>query len=66
LIAADKTGRACRSEPPYVDVILRRHEAATGNPAVLIETGVAFGPLALRRASEAAPVKAGPGARARQ
>jgi DNA modification methylase len=64
--AADKTGRACRGvelEPPYVDVILRRYEAATGNPAVLIETGVAFGPLALRRANEAAPVKAGPGAR---
>jgi hypothetical protein len=55
LIAADKTGRACRGvqlEPPYVDVILRRYEAATGNPAVLIETGVAFGPLALRRARE--------------
>ena len=67
LIAADKTGRACRGVelvPPHVDVILRRYEAATGNPAFLIETGVAFGPLALRRASEAAPVKAGPGARA--
>jgi DNA modification methylase len=67
LSAADKTGRACRGvelESPYVDVILRRYEAATGNPAVLIETGVAFEPLALRRASEAAPVKAGPGARA--
>jgi hypothetical protein len=67
LIAADKTGRACRGaelEPPYVDVILRRYQAATGNPAVLIETFVAFGPLALCRESEVASVQAGPGARA--
>jgi hypothetical protein len=45
LSAADKTGRARRGvelEPHYVDVILRRYEAATGNPAFLIETGVAF------------------------
>ena len=40
----------------YVDVIVRRYEAATGNPAVLVETGETFEPLALRRASEAAPV----------
>ena len=34
LIAADKTGRICRGaelDPLYVDVILRRYEAATGN-----------------------------------
>ena len=55
LIAADKTGRVCRGvelDPLYVDVILRRYEAATGNSAVLIETGEAFEPLALHRASE--------------
>ena len=42
LIAADKTGRVCRGvelDPLYVDVIVRRYEAATGNPAVLVETG---------------------------
>jgi DNA modification methylase len=34
LIAADKTGRICRGaelDPLYVDVVLRRYEAATGN-----------------------------------
>ena len=33
LIAADKTGRVCRGvelDPLYVDVIVRRYEAATG------------------------------------
>jgi hypothetical protein len=41
-IAADKTGRVCRGadlDPLYVDVIVRRFEAATGNQAVLVETG---------------------------
>jgi DNA modification methylase len=58
-IAAEKTGRVCRGvefDPCYVDVIVRRHEAATGNPAVLVETGEAFDVLAARRAGEAAPV----------
>jgi DNA modification methylase len=58
LIAADKTGRVCRGielDPLYVDVIVRRYEAATGNPAVLIATGEAFDLLAGRRSSEAAP-----------
>ena len=35
LIAADKTGRVCRGvelDPLYVDVILRRYQAATGSP----------------------------------
>jgi DNA modification methylase len=56
LIAADKTGRICRGvelDPLYVDVIARRYEAATRNPAVLIETGEAFDALAARRAREA-------------
>ena len=59
LIAADKTGRVCRGvelDPLYVDVIVRRYEAATGNPAVLIETGETFELLALRRASQAPPI----------
>jgi DNA modification methylase len=59
LIAADKTGRVCRGvelDPLYVDVIVRRYEAATGNPAVLVDTGEALDLLAARRAREAAPV----------
>ena len=59
LIAADKTGRVCRGvelDPLYVDVIVRRYEAATGNPAVLVDTGEALDLLAARRATEAAPV----------
>jgi DNA modification methylase len=47
--AADKTGRVCRGvklDPLYVDVIVRRFEAATGNQAVLVETGETFEALA--------------------
>jgi DNA modification methylase len=42
LIAAEATGRVCRGvelDPLYVDVIIRCYEAATGDPAVLVETG---------------------------
>ena len=59
LIAADKTGRVCRGielDPLYVDVILRRYEAATGEPAVLVETGERFEALAARKFREATPV----------
>jgi DNA modification methylase len=59
LIAAEKTGRVCRGveiDPLYVDVIVRRYEAATGEAATLIETGETFELLALRRASETAPL----------
>ena len=55
LIAADKTGRLCRGvelDPLYVDVIVRRYQVATGNPAVLIETGEAFELLAARRSRD--------------
>jgi DNA modification methylase len=58
LIAADETRRVCRGgelDPLYVDVIVRRYEAATDNPAVLIETGETFEALAARRPTEAAP-----------
>ena len=60
LIAADKTDRVCRGielDPLYVDVIARRYQAATGNPAVLIETGEAFEALGARRSCEAAPAR---------
>jgi DNA modification methylase len=59
LIAADKTGRVCRGvelDPLYLDVIVRRYEAATGAPAVLVETGETFEALAVRRALEQEPV----------
>ncbi len=58
LMAADKTGRICRGvelDPLYVDVIVRRYETATGNDAVLVETGETFEELAARREGEAAP-----------
>jgi DNA modification methylase len=59
LIAAEKTGRVCRGvelDPLYVDVTVRRYEAATGDPATLFETGETYEALGARRASEAAPV----------
>ena len=59
LIAADKTGRVCRGvelDPLYVDVIVRRYEAASGQEAVLVDTGETFKELEARRAVEAAPV----------
>jgi DNA modification methylase len=58
LIAADRTGRVCRGvelDPLYVDVIVRRYEAATDNPAVLVETGETYQALEVRRAMEVAP-----------
>jgi DNA modification methylase len=59
LIAVETTGRVCRGvelDPLYVDVIVRRCEAATGNPAFLVETGETLDLLGARRSSEAAPV----------
>jgi DNA modification methylase len=59
LIAADKTGRVCRGvelDPLYIDVIVRRYEAAAGAPAALVETGETFQALGARRGREAAPV----------
>ena len=59
LIAAEATGRVCRGvelDPLYVDVIIRRCEAATGDPAVLVETEETFQALGARRGREAAPV----------
>jgi DNA modification methylase len=59
LIAADATGRVGRGvelDPLYVDVIVRRYEAATGKPAVHVETGETFAALTARRAREVAPI----------
>jgi DNA modification methylase len=58
LIAPEATGRVCRGvefDPLYADVIIRHCEAATGDPAVLVETGETFQALGARRGSEAAP-----------
>jgi DNA modification methylase len=57
LIAAGSTGRVCRGvelDPLYVDVIIRRYEAASGEAGVLLETGETFAALAQRRARERA------------
>ena len=59
LIATETTGRVCRGvelDPLYVDVVIRRYKAASGEPAVLIETGEAFDVLAARGTEEAAPL----------
>ena len=52
LIAAEATGRVCRGvelDPLYVDVIVRRYEAATGEAATLIDTGETFQALGANR-----------------
>lgn len=53
LIAAEKTGRACRGieiEPRFVDVTIRRWEAFTGQEAVLEATGGTFAQVSEGRA----------------
>ena len=63
LIAAEKTGRVCRGvelDPLYVNVIVRRFEAATGISATLVETGETFQALAVRREREAAELTVEP------
>ncbi len=55
LIAAHNTGRVCRGmelDPLYVDVIISRYQALTGDDAVLAETGETFGMVAARREKE--------------
>ena len=57
LIAADKTRRVCHGvelDPLYVDVIVRRYEAASDQEAMLVNTGETFKELEARRAAEAA------------
>jgi DNA modification methylase len=58
LIAAEGTGRVCcgiELDPLYVDVIIRRYEAAASDPVVLVETGETFQALGARR--ETAPIQ---------
>jgi hypothetical protein len=57
LIATENTGRVYHGvelDPLYLDVIVRRYEAASGEAAVLVETGETFGDLEQRRARERA------------
>ena len=55
LIACETAGRICRGvelDPLYIDVIVHRYEAATGQSAVLEGTGETFTALEQRRSSE--------------
>jgi DNA modification methylase len=48
LIAAERTGRSCRGvelDPLYIDVVLRRYQAETGQSATLEGTGETFDQL---------------------
>ena len=63
LVAAEKTGRVCRGvelDSLYVDVIVRRFEAATGLAATLVKTGETFQALGTRREREAAELTSQP------
>jgi DNA modification methylase len=58
LIAADKARRICRGvelDPLYIDVIIRRFEAATGKVATHDASGESFAALAERRCRETKP-----------
>ena len=58
LIDAETTGRIRRGlelDPLYVDVIIRRYQAATGGLAVAVETDETFEAAPARRAAEALP-----------
>jgi DNA modification methylase len=58
LLAAERTGRIARLielDPLYCDVICRRFEAITGQPARLDGTNQSFGNVAIDRAAETAP-----------
>jgi DNA modification methylase len=55
LIAAEKTGRVCRGvelDALYIDLIVHRYEAASGEQSTLAETGETFDELAGRREEE--------------
>jgi DNA modification methylase len=57
LMAAENTGRVCcgiELDPLYIDVIIRRYEAATRKTAILAETGEPFATLAACRRTERA------------
>ena len=44
---------ATHFDPLYVDVVIRRYEAPSGETAILVETGESFHELAARREREA-------------
>jgi DNA modification methylase len=55
LMAAERTGRICcgiELDPLYIDVIIRRYEAATGKASIFVETGEPFAAVAARRCDE--------------
>jgi DNA modification methylase len=55
LIAAENTGRVCRGvelDPLYVDVTIRRYEAATGAVVILAGSGETFEKVAARRRND--------------
>ena len=55
LVAAEKTGRACRGveiEPRFVDVAIRRWERLTGKAAVLEGAGETFSEIGLSRQAD--------------
>ncbi len=57
LMAAERAGRRCRGvelDPLYVDVVLRRFEAVTGQKAVLQATSETFDMVRERRLQETA------------
>lgn len=54
LVAAEKSGRACRGielDPGYADVSIRRWEYLTGSEAVHAKTGLTFNEIAAQRAA---------------
>jgi hypothetical protein len=48
--------RGVELDPLYVDVIAHRYKVASGQPAVLIETGESFDLLAAHGSREAVPI----------
>jgi DNA modification methylase len=60
LMAAEKSSRRCRGselDPLYVDVIIRRYQAATGAEARLRSTGETFDQLRIARTSSIRPTR---------
>jgi hypothetical protein len=56
-------GRGVELDPLYVDVIIRRYDAASGESVVLIETGERYADLAESRVGGSCERKAGEGGR---
>jgi DNA modification methylase len=62
VIAAEISGRSCHGlelHPPYVDVIVRRWEAFTGQEATLEETGQSFKSTAAERSAQRSAPRSG-------